>query len=83
MLFYAMVLHVKNSSVHSQAIGQDLQQVEACNALHSASVSLIAQINGDGLGVTRQFFRIQPRGGGGNFNRQVTGVCYLTSEIAP
>ena len=22
-------------------------------------------------------------GGGGNFNRQVTGVCHLTSEIAP
>ena len=22
-------------------------------------------------------------GGGGNFNRRVTGVCHLTSEIAP
>ena len=26
---------------------------------------------------------LQPEPGGGNFNRRVTGVCHLTSEIAP
>ena len=63
--------------------------------LHSFKVGLEELISSDVLHLGQsicgkeKLFLLDPMighlqaGGGGNFNRRVTGVCHLTSEIAP
>ena len=56
-----------------------------CSIVHS-SFQLLFRESPSRLSIFRPYFDpnlVKPPWGGGDFNRRVTGMCHLTSEIVP